>query len=214
LIVLADSIRRDVVDHDIGFLLFDSIAPACHGRVEDADVAIEFFKAWRRIGRGGLAIAHTRAEDGEQRPFGSVFWHNLARSTWFLKRVGEQITPQCHHARRLPPQGNFGPLRPPFGLELRLENKADQPDLLQSVTVRRVNVAEVGELSASLPLWQRMKHALRHRAKTIVELAEELDAKPDTIKKALARDKGRAFTCITTSEDGIHRWALLERRAS
>jgi hypothetical protein len=62
LIVLADSIRRDVLDHDIGFLLIDSVAPACHGRAEDAARAIEFFKAWRRIGKGGLAIAHTRAE--------------------------------------------------------------------------------------------------------------------------------------------------------
>jgi hypothetical protein len=116
LVVIADSIRRDVLDHGSQFLLLDSIAPACNGRVEDAETAIEFMKAWRRIGKGGLAIAHTRSEDGEQRPFGSVFWHNLARSTWFLKRVGEQATTQLITLGIYHRKANFGPLRPPFGL--------------------------------------------------------------------------------------------------
>ena len=61
LVVLADSIPRDVLEHGVGFLLLDSVAPACSGRVEDAEVAIEFFKAWRRIGCGGLGHrAHAR----------------------------------------------------------------------------------------------------------------------------------------------------------
>jgi hypothetical protein len=59
-----------------------------------------------------------------------------------------------------------------------------------------------------------MKHALRGGAKTIAELATELDSKPDTVKKALARDKGRAFVLVFNTDDGIHRWALIERRAS
>jgi hypothetical protein len=97
---------------------------------------------------------------------------------------------------------------------MALDNEAERPDVLRRVTVRRINIAEVGELSASLPLWQRMRHALRPGAKTIAELAEELDAKADSVKKALDRDRGRAFTCITDTTDGIHRWALIERRAS
>ena len=109
--------------------------------------------------RRRLAIAHTRAEDGEQRPFGSVFWHNLARSTWFLKRVGEQAAPNLITLGVFHRKANFGPLRPPFGIELALENAEDQT--LSRVMVRRVNIADVGELATSLPLWQRMKHALR-----------------------------------------------------
>jgi hypothetical protein len=211
LVVLADSIRRDVVDHQIDFLLIDSVAPACPARVEDAEVAIEFFKAWRRIGVGGIAIAHTRAEDGEQRPFGSIFWHNLARATWFLKRVDEHTTPTAITLGIYHRKANFGPLRPPFGLEMALEQNGD---VLQKVTVRHIDVADVHELAPSLPLWQRMKHALRGGAKTIAELATELDSKPDTVKKALGRDKGRAFVLVSNTDDGIHRWALIERRAS
>jgi hypothetical protein len=209
--LLADSIRRDVLEHEIGFLLIDSVAPACDGDAIEAAVAIDFFKAWRRIGRGGLAIAHTRAEDGEQRPFGSVFWHNLARSTWFLKRVNESGRPNVITLGVYHRKANFGPLRPPFGIELQL----DGPDnLLEMVTVRRTNIADVAELATGLPLWQRISHTLRQGSKTIKEIAEELDAKQDTVKKALARDNGRAFTLITKTEDGVQRWGLLDRRTA
>ena len=214
--VLAESIRRDVIAHGIDFLLLDSVAPACAGRVEEAEVAIEFFKAWRRIGRGGLAIAHTRAEDGEQRPFGSVFWHNLSRATWFLRRVGEQTAPVSPSGQSTITLGvfqrkaNFGPLRAPFGLELALENADD--DTLARVTVRRTDITAVPELATGLPTWQRIKHVLAHGGKTIPEIAEALDVKADTVKKALTRDKGRAFLLISRAEDEVQRWGLIERR--
>ncbi len=214
LVVLADSIRREVADRQLEFLLIDSIAPGCDGKVEDSETAIAFFKAWRRIGCGGLAIAHTRSEDGEQRPFGSVFWHNLARSTWFLKRVNEQSTPNTLTLGVFHRKANFGPLRPPFGLEMALQNADGAAGGLTGVIVRRTDIAEVSELATSLPLWQRIKHSLRTGPRTIVEIAEDLDAKADTVKKALARDKGRAFTLIPKTDDGIQRWALMERRSA
>jgi hypothetical protein len=47
----------------------------------------------------------------------------------------------------------------------------------------------------------------------IAHVTKPKDATPDAVKKALSRDKGRMFVCITNTEDGIHRWALLEKRA-
>ena len=78
--VIANKVRREVAKQRIQFMICDSVAPACIGRPEDAEAAVDFFKAFRRVGIGGLAIAHTRAEDGEKRPFGSIYWHNLARA--------------------------------------------------------------------------------------------------------------------------------------
>jgi hypothetical protein len=207
--VLAEAIRRTVLEQQVGFLLIDSVAPACTGRVEDAEVAIEFFKALRRIGTmGTLAIAHTRAEDGEQRPFGSVFWHNLARSTWFLKRVSESASDSIilgvYHRK-----ANFGPLRPAFGLEIRL----DAPDgTLENATVVRTDITDVTELAKGLPAWQRIRHALRHQPKTQVELAEECDVSVEAVKKAFQRDGGRLFTLVPKTADGVQRWALVDRR--
>ena len=33
----------------------------------------------------GLITHITKVENGDQRPFGSTFWHNSGRSTWKLK---------------------------------------------------------------------------------------------------------------------------------
>ena len=67
LIVLADSIRRDVIDNRIDFLLIDSIAPACSGRVEDAETAIDFSRP-----RGGSASAILPSPTPERRTANSV----------------------------------------------------------------------------------------------------------------------------------------------
>jgi hypothetical protein len=78
--------------------------------------------------------------------------------------------------------------------------------------VQRANVADVAELAASLPLRERIRQAVRRGPQTLDALAKELDAKPDTLDRVVRRHKN-LFTKITGS-DGIHRVALLERKAS
>lgn len=208
LVRLVESIKRDVLDHDIGFLAVDSIAPACHGDVTDANVPIEFFRAWRYIGPGGMGIAHTRAEDGEQRPFGSVFWHNLARNTWFLKRVEDTSRPNLVTLGVYHRKTNFRP-QPPWGLQIEVEGVGDAMD---RVTVVRTDITEVAELATSLPLWQRLASALRPGPQTIAELSTQLDVKADTVRQALHRGKGRTFAPVLNTPDGVQRWSLVERR--
>jgi hypothetical protein len=211
--VLSDSIKREMVDRDLRFVLCDSIAPACHGKPEDAEAAIDFFKAFRRIGAGGLAIAHTRAENGEEKPFGSIFWHNLARSTWFLRRAGDTTSADAITLGVFHRKCNLGRLRPPFGLELSCETDNDDSETLTRVRVRQIDVSDVAELATALPLWQRMRQALKAGPLTLAELSKELGAKTDTIDKAVRR-RDQTFTRLTRTSDGMHRIALVERRAS
>ena len=91
-------------------------------------------------------------------------------------------------------------------MELRFDEHANR------VRFVRVDAADIDEVAGALPTWQRLRHALKSQPKTIAALAEELGSKPDTIKKALNRDKGKAFTLLTESDDGVQRWGLLERR--
>jgi hypothetical protein len=70
----------------------------------------------------------------------------------------------------------------------------------------------VAELAASLPLWQRIRSELRRGPQTIAAVAEELGVKVDSVEKALNR-RTDTFTRIT-GPDGVHRYALVERRAS
>ena len=63
-----------------------------------------------------------------------------------------------------------------------------------------------------MPMWQRVRDALKSGPRTLASLADELDAKADTIEKAVKR-KSAIFT-KAPSEDGIHRIALVERRVA
>jgi hypothetical protein len=91
----------------------------------------------------------------------------------------------------------------------RLEFGADR------TFVSTVDLASIDDLASGLDLWYRIKRVLQDGPpKTIVELADELNAQPDSIKKAVSRkSKGSnpVFTRIPTT-DGSSRIALVERR--
>ena len=82
--------------------------------------------------------------------------------------------------------------------------------------VERVNLADVEDLAKQLPTWQRIAHFLKAgggQPRTIAEIAEELDVKPDTVKKATSsRGKGRSMFATIPGTDGTTRIALVEKR--
>ncbi len=201
-----DRLVRVVRDEALDYVIFDSIAFACDGPPEAAEVASKYFQAVRQLGIiGSLHIAHTtKGEHADKKPFGSVFWHNGARSTWFLKLAeavpgGDQLTVGLYNRK-----ANLGGLRPSVGFEITFDE--------QRTRFRRVDVADVQDLASELPLWQRMKHAVAHRPMTLAALAEDLDAKVASIDKAIQRKKN-VFTKVD-GQDGVARIALLERRIS
>lgn len=202
----ADRIRREVRRLNIDYAIFDSIAFAIGGRPEEAEAAMNYFRAIRQIGIGSLQLAHvTKADDGDKKPFGSSFFHNSARATWFVKQAG--VSPDGHRLTvgLFNRKSNLGRLQPAVGFEFNFD--ADR------TIVTPCNIADVRDLSGQLPTWQRISHELKHGAKTIAELAEELETPKDTITKALKREgrNGSLFVRIL-SADGVHRYGLAERR--
>jgi hypothetical protein len=213
----ADRLRRLVQQHQIGYLVCDSVAFACDGPPESAESAGSYFRAVRQIGVGSLHLAHvTKNREGdkgsEQKPFGSVFWHNSARATWFAKlaetsTTGDAITVGLYNRK-----ANLGPMRPALAFQIAFGSTRTEID--------RVNVADVDDLAASLPYWQRMKRAIEASGPMKpIELAEELGATDEnrertaeTIARTARRLKG-VFTRIT-GQDGVQRIALVSRRAA
>ena len=59
---------------------------------------------------------------------------------------------------------------------------------------------------------QRIAHAVRGGALTIAELAQDLDAKPDTVEKTVKRSQGKLFTFVPAA-DGTRRVGLLGRHS-
>jgi hypothetical protein len=206
LTIEADAIRRYADEHQIEFIGLDSIGLACDGKLADDDTAIRFHRALSTL-PPALCAAHvpksSLGPDGKGDaigPFGSVFFSNLCRKSWLIKKqagvTDDLVTVGC-----FPQKQNDGARDRPVGLGF-----AFGADV---ITVRSVNLANVDGLAERLPLPARMIHLLKRGPLTYAEIAEELDAKLDTVIKAANR--GPSFTKVS-SKDGVTRIALMERQ--
>jgi hypothetical protein len=202
-----DHIRRFCETHHIAFIGIDSVSAAVDGKLADDDVA----RAYNRALDGfppSLAAAHvpksTTDPQAESKAFGSAFFHNYARCTWSLKKqVGANddlvtvvLTPQ---------KQNDGGRRNPVALEFTFD--------AAHIGVRNVDPGAVEAYVDGLPLKDRITRLLAGGAMTIASIAEALDAKPDSVGKAIKRELGQRFIKVVQS-DGIDRYALLERWAA
>lgn len=202
-----DRLRRLVRQHGVDYIICDSVAFACDGRPEDAEVATRYFQCLRQIGVGSMNIAHTnKSEESDKKPFGSSFWHNGARATWNIK-LADGSHPREITVAGFNRKANLGPKLPAVGFKIGFGT--DRTDVM------RVSLADVEEFASSLPLHQRIESAIREaggKPRTYAELADELDVKADSIIKAVKRHP-KTFTRITQgADDGVQRIALVERR--
>jgi len=77
---------------NIGYVVIDSAIMACGGQDPlKPETPGFFFEAIQHLGVPSLTLAHVTKLHDARYPFGSVFWHNLARVTWSLMPKGEDI---------------------------------------------------------------------------------------------------------------------------
>jgi hypothetical protein len=82
-----EQIRRFVRENDIKLVIVDSAGPAVGGPPEDAACTLGYFAAVKSLKVATLTIAHTPKNIANpERPFGSAYWHNMARKTIFVKK--------------------------------------------------------------------------------------------------------------------------------
>ena len=214
LVQMAEALRREVVRHGIRYFAIDSVVPACHDKPELADTANAFHRAARYIAgtqAGQLWVGHvvkTRdIPEGDEKFFGSVFWHNLIRCGWYVKtqstdaHADGSLVCAFHHRKR-----NGLPQLPSVGLSIRFESD-------RTVIAKCDLGEEAPDLAAGLPLWQRMVASLRRGPRTFDDLADELAAKPEAIKKAAQRAP-KLFQKQAGGMGVPPRLALVERRLS
>ena len=188
LVYEVDRLKRIVRDNSINYTLFDSVAFATDGPPEAAEAAGRYFRAVRQIGLGSLHIAHiTKGEGGEEKPFGSVFWHNGARSTWFAKladssRDGRQLTLGLFNKK-----ANLGRLQPPTGFDIAFTEIRTY--------FKQTNPADNPELAPKMPIKDRMLYLLKAGEMSCEEIADAIDAKADTVRRTAQKHKG-LFTVL------------------
>ena len=200
----ADRLRRLVRQHDIDYLICDSVAFACDGRPEDAEVAARYFQCLRQIGVGSLNVAHTnKSDESDKKPFGSAFWHNGARATWNVKLsettdTPGEITVGCYNRK-----ANLSTRQPAVGFRIEFGART---------RIGRVDLAHVDDLAAGLSLRQRIRSAVTRQPQTLASLAEQLSANVESLNRTVRKHRD-TFSRVTGS-DGVARIALVERGTS
>lgn len=199
-----DRIRREIIRHDIGYLIVDSVGLACDGPPEAAEVAIRFFGALRELGLGSLLVAHVNRSGDTERPFGSAFWHNGGRRNWYCKLEADvdgttTIGLFCKKA-------NTGPKPSPMGY--RIDWRARWEAVGDRITITRTDVADIPDISKHVPLTYRITDLLKGGALTIHEIAEVSSADADTVGRTLRRMREKGQAADHPGPDGVMRWGL------
>jgi hypothetical protein len=196
-----DRLRRIVRDERLGYVILDSIAFACDGPPEAAEVAGKYFRATRQLGEvGSLHVAHvSKAEGADQKPFGSAFWHNGARSTWYVKRAEGQPDSRQINVGLFNRKNNVGGLRSALAYDITFSEN--------DTVVRRAEVADNPDLASNLSVRQRMAVLLRGGEMSPKAIAEEISATVDTVTRTARRYRDQ-FTVLPGGNLGI-----LERRS-
>lgn len=198
LVYEVDRLRRIVQENHVEFAVFDSVAFACDGPPEAAEVAGKYFRAVRQIGGGSLHVAHiSKAEGGDQKPFGSAFWHNGARATWYVKQDEASAGTDILQVGLFNRKANLGRLRAALGYAIEFGE--------ETTTFRRMDVGGSPDLASKLTIKQRMMFLLRGGAKTIDELANELEVKPESVERTAYRNKGH-FVVMPGRRVGLPEW--------
>ncbi len=200
-----DRLRRICRNERLEYGWFDSAAFGTDGKPEDAVAAMSYMRALRQLGIGACVVAHSRREEGEHQPFGSVFWFNSFRACYFLKRANTSPDGDTINLGAFPRKFNLGASPPAVGI--RVEFDGDR------VHFSRTDAASIDELAGSLPLWQRIRAVVKAGPQTLATIADELGHDNVESLDRIVRKHKTLFTKVSGA-DHITRIALVERRAS
>jgi hypothetical protein len=157
------------------YLVIDSIVTACAGLdPTKPEAAALYAGGLEYIGLPALSLGHVNRADDMRYPFGSIFWHNLARTTWSLKRNGERAILQHQKHNNYAALGRF----------------------IVQTTWRGDLLGEVSEVAYGGFLADRIEDALEGGALTVADILEKLNAdleededplKADSVRTAMRR---------------------------
>ncbi len=170
----ADDLRELAVRTESTYAVIDSAVVACGATNPlDPEAPGQYFAALARIGLPSLTLAHVTGAGDLSKPFGSVFWHNLARVTWSVSRIGSE------------------------GHQVLLQHRKDNNHERQGkhlVTVEWWNdlPREVSESPYSVRLAEQIRDALADEPMTAAAIVSRLNEEADDDDPAVRSDSVRA----------------------
>jgi len=183
-----EDIRQMVLDFRIELVIVDSYGMAVGGDAIGLTEQRALFAALRSLGVTVLGVHHEpvivqRERGAKPTPYGGRYWFNEHRWIWWVKASDPDDsgsrTISLHHTK-----ANVGPRwRRPIGLILTW--KDDVPTLTRDDN----RIADSPELTEKMNLKDRIAVQLRRGKLSVKTIAENLDAKPDSVEKSLKRNR-------------------------
>ncbi len=206
-----EHLREIVISLKIGLVIADSAGYATDGDINESAVALAFTNAIRALGVTSLIIAHVpREKENRDRPIGSTYFHNAARSPWTLVKEQESGAPSLHLGL-VNKKSNNGPLHPTIAF--RVDFQAD------AVRYYRADPQAVAVIAAATNDIDQICSVLRNGVHlTIKGILSELAwtaAKTGTVRTLLNRHRhgsSKSPRWIFRAEggvDGEREWSLL-----
>jgi len=182
----AKSLKDKIIKDGIGLIVVDSAGPACGGKPEDAETTLAYFGSLASLNITSLTLCHIPKGGDTEKPFGSTFWHNEARRTWFLQRVQEDDSDEIDLGMTCK-KVNDGKRPSPISFHITFEGEEG------AVTLTTQAYDRVPELASKLPWQSRILSALT-QPMTAQEIADDMgEDKVVLVSKVLSQlvKKGR-----------------------
>lgn len=189
--VIVPALKKIIAEHHIGLILVDSVASACGAEPEKAESASAYYNALKSLNITSLSIAHVVKTEGvkQDKAFGSVFWHNLARNTWNIQ--GEEDPEEDHTTLG----AVMGERSKQLGMFHRKFNSGPKSRPINTKIIYGTKDVRFEEGKADYwnkdkKLRERIVVSLSQGKKSLKTLQEELlDVKSQTLKNTLSKMK-------------------------
>lgn len=203
-------IREQISRKQIGLVIVDSVGFAASGALNEDLTARSALNALRHMGKvTRLVIAHVSkgsAENatGPSRPFGSVFFWNGMRSGVEVRRAEDQPTEDRIDIALYHRKSNDGRHARPIGLSVSFDGD------IGNILFEESEISDVPDLAARASLSERIREVLKRGQMNTREIAEELEAKEDSVLKTLKRMSGKTVVQLHGIRGQLSEWGLHE----
>ena len=174
-----EQIQQIVMDTGSRLVIVDSVGQACGGDLNDAQPALEMFRALRSLNVTSLLIAHVSKDFTKSKvPMGSTYFRNVPRSGWEIRKAQGTGEDELHIAA-FHNKTNMSKLFSPIGVKIAFRD--------DSIVFDREDMRSVAEFIEQLSTAQRILELVKAGAMTTKEIAVRIDKSYDVTSVTLRR---------------------------
>lgn len=212
----APTLRRQLAERHIGFVVCDSVGQARGDDPNSGEATIRYWNAARSLRIPSLHVDHVSQEEmrrkgGPEKQVGNRYSHNQSRLSWALVAHQDEGSPCVDVAMKHRKGSNVGRQHSRgYRMTFNAQQDAQGDERLVSWTVEATDLRQLPELESRGQKFD-IADAIRAndgRPMTVSDIAVATEIKPDRVKTLLNQHKDWFVRVGKDGREGT--WALLE----